>query len=58
MTSRPASLTHPGTGMWAWAAIATGRHVHWCCTWSSAEPCDGSMAGWGERRRFARRNSR
>ena len=31
------------------AAIATGRHVHQCRAWSSAEPYDGSIAGWGHR---------
>ena len=31
------------------AAIATGRHVHQCRAWSSAEPWDGSIEGWGHR---------
>ena len=31
------------------AAIATGRHVHQCRAWSSAEPYDGSIEGWGHR---------
>ena len=31
------------------AAIATGRHVHQCRAWSSAEPYDGSIPGWGHR---------
>ncbi len=47
MTSRPAALTHPGTSMLARAAIETGRHVHQCRAWSSAEPCNGGIAGWG-----------
>lgn len=31
------------------ASIATGRYVHQCRAWSSAEPYDGSTPGWGHR---------
>ena len=31
------------------ASIATGRYVHQCRAWSSAEPYNGSIPGWGHR---------
>ncbi len=31
------------------ASLATGRYVHQIGTWSSAEPYDGSVPGWGHR---------
>ncbi len=31
------------------ASLATGRHVHRTGCWSSAEPYDGAIPGWGHR---------
>lgn len=40
----PSPICVPGR-----ASLATGRHVHATGCWSSAEPYDGVMPGWGHR---------